>query len=228
MASPHLTTADIPGKRERRISGITCRCICSTGCNPANRSGCVTLQAHDDRRPEYVLGSRALEQSLARVEAAADADAVDHLAAAAECLWWLTALDEWHRRRVGDELYWPAREASEAGRTVAGLIYARNLVGHQLARVLGLVWKDSEVHVKHGGEWRRAQTMVKVDGEWQPARPKVAAVRWQPLADLPAPDQPERHGRDEMYRQHVEGHSPTAALRLGSEFLLEEAWQIGA
>ena len=38
------------------------------------------------------------------------------------------------------------------------------------------------------------------------------ASEWIPLADLPSPGEPEKHGRDQMYQEHVAGRPMTEPM----------------
>lgn len=60
--------------------------------------------------------------------------------AVGEALWWISAADEFIRKRVSNSMpmreYCPRMQRTAAGLRLAGLVYLRNRAGHQLAAVL--------------------------------------------------------------------------------------------
>lgn len=118
----------------------------------------------------------------------------DPLVSLAEVLTWLYALEEHHRK--ADANFYDARNKSAGGMTEAGLIYARNLITHQLADVARLV--------AHPGNLLMAQRRMRGRRHGSVSiMPPVREYRWHPLGDLPPPDEPETYGRDAMYEAYV-------------------------
>jgi hypothetical protein len=102
--------------------------------------------------------------------------------ALAEALFWIAALDN-HFQGVDPTAYFRRRKRDDRGRTVAGLIYARNRAGHGLEVAVLL----------------HRSISVGTDGELTGA----VELTWAPLADLPK--RPDPRDRDELYDQHVAG-----------------------
>lgn len=103
------------------------------------------------------------------------------LIAVGHALWWIGALEDWHRDRLGDRSYFDIRPE-----IVGGLRYVRNLVAQQLARTIQI----GEIH----------GTLRRFDGEgWAPvtladmleapsetaAAVTVEVARWVRLQELP-------------------------------------------
>jgi hypothetical protein len=116
--------------------------------------------------------------------------------ALSEALFWIAALDDQGRALPG---YDARRDGEDGGRTVGGLVYARNRHAHNLVTA-----GEAEFIVP-------APTVIQMP----PGEPAAASsgrgtvfamrARWVPLVALPPPDRPERHGRDAMYDGHVAG-----------------------
>ena len=121
--------------------------------------------------------------------------------------------------------YYAIRDLSPRGQVVGGLIYARGLATHKDASVRLLAWRPiKQDYVGVGGEWRPIkQHYVGVGGEWRPVTGSAVGVaEWPPLATLPRPDGPERHGRDLMYGACVAGRSLLEPLQEARAFFAAE------
>jgi hypothetical protein len=120
----------------------------------------------------------------------------------AEALNWLYSLEEWHKeelKAVGVD-YYVRRDSDPDGRIVAGVVYARGLVAHQLTLVSMLVvgvFPTFFPSVFPGGE------------EW----------RWRRFLDLPPPSKKENHQRDQRYVDYVEDEPLLTILRAAERFL---------
>jgi hypothetical protein len=133
-----------------------------------------------------------------------DPTAGDPLIPFAEALNWLYSLEEWHKeqlRAVGVPDYYTRRDNDPDGRVVAGVIYARGLVAHQLAtagRLAHGVFPSTFPSVFPGG----------------------LAWRWRPFSELPPPGKPETHGRDQKYRRYVEHEPVLTTMRATQRFFI--------
>lgn len=115
--------------------------------------------------------------------------------ALSEALFWVGALDDEARR--GDErAYWSQRDNEPYGRTVAGLLYARNFHTHELISTAAVNW-----------EIGTATAFVTPPGKAPrpPGRGTLFSVQfvWEDLARLPLPALRERRSRDRLYDDHV-------------------------
>jgi len=127
------------------------------------------------------LGERGLEAAIARVDAK-DADAESIAVSLVEALWWIAALDDRH-----EEAYTPGHvpghyfdhlRVGDQGDTVAGLVWARNIVGHELVNATTLF-----------------DVVLTWDGEpltWGGERLTWGEPSWHQRADLPNPRRPEK------------------------------------
>jgi hypothetical protein len=118
-------------------------------------------------------------------------------ASVVEALFWIAALDD-HFQGVAPD-YFNRRDSEPGGRTVGGLVYARNLGGHGL----------------------HAASAVRYEvGAIGSGRPLLSAYfRWAQLADLPKPGRTEKRDRDRMYEERVAGQPLSEPLRVAHEWL---------
>lgn len=193
-------------------------------------------------RREY--GETLLADALERLRQAAAAPSPGpgtlsaQLTAVKSALDAVDALDEHHRRRVGKHRYWRdltgdgrgGRNDHPEGQAVAGHLYVRNLAHHQLVRALHIGWAPMALKMyDHGSGQLIPMTMKMYDhvsSRWLLMEMRRAAVSWKPLAELPDPEQPERHGRDKCYAEHLAGRDATQTLLVAQRFLTETVWQL--
>lgn len=156
----------------------------------------------------------ALHKATARVAAALDGifsgeGAGPIWAALSEALFWVAALEDEAERAPG---YFTRRNADPGGLTVGGLVYARNMHAHELVTAGEVEWVVGSV-----------TAVLTPPGEPppEPGRGMIFGVRlrWVPLSKLPPPRETEKHGRDEMYRDHVEGRLLTEPLHAAATWL---------
>ena len=145
----------------------------------------------------WCVGETALHAAIERVRACSEDTPATEIAAT-EAIWWCSALDDWHRGRLGDRSYFALRSSSREGGVVRGLAYVRNLSAHQLALGPGFV-TVGEPLVPFTPTWDEDLGEIVRIG-LQPVE-----IRWRPIAELPAPERPERHRRDDAYSQCVAG-----------------------
>ena len=122
-----------------------------------------------------------------------------HLASLGEALWWIASLDDHCKHIEGESAYFTRRDADGAGQTVSGLIYARNLHGHNLAP-LATIATHSEaapLRLPYRENGPHAQVIQSSTA--------VMTLVWRELSHLQAPTKAERHGRDQLYSDHVAG-----------------------
>ena len=113
--------------------------------------------------------------------------------ALSESLFWVAAIDDELRHHPD---YYADRAASEEGRTVGGLVYARNRHAHELVSTGHAVFRVGQGRV-----------VVTPPGE-QPPPPGRGTLfsmqmSWAPIDHLPASQKRETHGRDAMYSERV-------------------------
>lgn len=137
-----------------------------------------------------------------------------------DVLAWLYNLEEWSR--LNDLGYYDHRNASENGRTAAGLIWLRGELQHHQMDVRTLAWKPTRPYVKRSDEWVEATTHVRRDGGWVPDRVSVALLVWPARANLPPPTQVEKRHRDEYYDRLVAGQPLLNPLRTALSYFMEE------
>jgi hypothetical protein len=151
---------------------------------------------NDDRQRAEEGLREALDRFDNRVK---DSTLGDPLVSFAEALNWAYSLEEWHEaqlKRVGVD-YYARRDADPDGEIVAGVIYARGLVAHHLVRV-GLVASLERYYDDYGA---------------------YGNLIWRPFSELPAPDQPEKHGRDDKYKARVQHKRLSLTMHAVERFL---------
>lgn len=148
----------------------------------------------------------------------ADSEAGDPLLSLDDVLDDLYALDQYHSKRLEDA-YWTQRNSSADGQTLAGLIYARGLVTHGQAEVARLVTitRKQNVHVlgRRGGGRRGGGSF-----HYSRGASTSTELSWRPFDDLPLPDEPERHGKDVNYQQHVAGKPVLSTVETAVGFIM--------
>jgi hypothetical protein len=123
----------------------------------------------------------------------------------------LYELESMHRIRLTDSRYFAERAADADGQVVGGMIYARGLAVH----------KDSDVADLIG---RRPFTVGRSAlGGGDTLRGPGVALVWIAFTALPSPDNPEKHGRDAMYQQHVEGRDVLDTISDAERFFVRVA-----
>lgn len=109
-------------------------------------------------------------------------------------LYWLYSFEEWSNGQ--DPGYYDHRNASDAGRCAAALVWARGLLQHNGLELGSL-------------QWRPAPTLVLTEDGWKPSTwmPTLVASRsWPAREGLPRPTR-HAHGRDAWYDTYV-AHKP--------------------
>jgi hypothetical protein len=154
------------------------------------------MVANGDRQ----RAEQGLHEALDRFEArASDSSLGDPLVPFAEALNWAYSLEEWHEaqlRKAGVD-YYAKRDNDADGEVVAGVIYARGLVAHHLAKV-GLVASLDRYYDDYGA---------------------YGNLVWRPFSELPPPDKPEKKERDEKYKQRVQHKRLSVTMRAVERFL---------
>jgi hypothetical protein len=159
------------------------------------------MQAFDGSR--YLAGIRRAEEALEASIMNPDEDVA--WSALLDCLAWLYRSEERERQHRGAE-YYAARAASAEGQVLGALVYFRGEVEHSAQcdpYMVGLV--DAQKWVKERGEWRNTGQIVSISARVYPPLHAVARR--------------DRHGRDSMYRSHVEGKALGIPLAKAREFL---------
>jgi hypothetical protein len=121
----------------------------------------------------------------------------------------------------GIAAYYAHRDESPAGRALGGLIWVRGLVVHHQAEVRELLWKATEAWLRIGGRWVPAAKSIYAGGGWQEVSTNSAVAAWPSRSQLPKSDRSSR-GRDELYRQHVEGQHLLLPVRAARDYLENE------
>ncbi len=168
---------------------------------------------------EQELAETGLSESLARLHDHGDSEKA--LIPLAEVLSWLYALENLHRSRLGDELYFRHRRGDREGQALAGLMYARGLVAHQMALVGVLFSWPSKTSTFGGGGRRGGSTIIVTGGG--------STMNWKPLSDLPEPGYDEakrKEDRRPWYREHVEGRLVVGPVEAAARFLIENVRQV--
>jgi hypothetical protein len=143
------------------------------------------------------LVTRACEHLARAIERTAHAiDSGDRDVAsgsAAEASMWVAALDSTLTKQLGNSNYYERRDADHDGRVIGGLVYVRNLLGHQLAEQIDRGWQPV---VSPDGD---AVVIIEADETTTPVGVHGGTLVWLPFWELPPPDEPERNLRDETY-----------------------------
>jgi hypothetical protein len=151
------------------------------------------------------LGQQGLGAALGRSEAKGTS-APGIVTSLAEALWWVAALDDHHEAAFGSVDYFQTIRVGDGGETVAGLVWARNLVGHELVTITTLfetLLTSGDDQLTWGGE-----------------RLTWGTPSWLLRADLPAPRRKENHARDQMYDKHVAGRPIAEPFTVAHDWFL--------
>jgi hypothetical protein len=148
-------------------------------------------------------GFESLRANAEQLEAALRADEASQWTAAANTLASVKRLDDY--LSCHDASYYGRRDGDPQGKTVAGLVYVRNLVDHGMAIATALGWQRTQVRVRRNGDWVLANMKVRVNGQWVDAEARTATRVWANFGDLPLPGIPEKNGRDLAYVACVAG-----------------------
>lgn len=146
---------------------------------------------------ELRRGTEGLDEAIQRT--AAGWSEQEALKALDEALDRLHSVEEFHKKRLEPDRYFAARDKSEAGRVLAGLMYVRGLTHHQLATTSDLVDAFSDTFTVTFG-----------------------ALQWRPFGQLPLPHRREVHDRDALYQAHVQGQDVLGTLTDAKRFLVNE------
>lgn len=113
--------------------------------------------------------------------------------ALSEALYWVAAMDDRYR---GAADYFSRRDKDAGGRTVAGLVYARNSHAHELVSAGEAVFEVGSIRPVQIPPGETAPPPGR--GPWFSMQ-----LRWVTLDRLPLPAHVERHGRDVFYQNHI-------------------------
>jgi hypothetical protein len=155
------------------------------------------MRAPDAER--YLDGLRAAEDHLETVN---HRDEDQMWQALLSCLAWLYRCEE--RERAARADYYAVRAAAPGGRTLAGLIFFRGEVEHA-----------KQGHPYRLGAVPEKRPIKTADG-WVEAKRYIARYVYPPL-HAGAVDK--NHGRDGLYREHVEGRQLVQAISEARAFL---------
>jgi hypothetical protein len=158
---------------------------------------------------ERSRAEQGLHEALDRVrERTADPSRGDPLISVAEVLTWCKALEDGHKKRIPS--YFADRDGDDDGRALAGLMYARNLVQHQLATVGTLFSWPTRMTRQTSG---RGGSVTHISGGG-------TSFEWNAFGALPDPDKPSKtHDRDVFYRDRVERRLLATPLEAAERFL---------
>ena len=156
------------------------------------------------------LGIGALEAAIARLREAnsrviTGGGAGPVAYALGEAMFWVAALDNHFKGSVPD--YWDTRASEEKGRTVGGVIYARNALGHGLFVAGAVRFQAHPPTLVRGGDkvtLRWARLPGRDYGSPDRGTAFSAQLIWVDLANLP-PVSGTQHERDQWYSDHVAG-----------------------
>lgn len=126
--------------------------------------------------------------------------------ALSEALYWVAALDD-HASKLG-ACYFKTRDADPVGKTVGGLVFARNIHAHELVTTGEASFQMGSPRIKltppgepvpKGRGTLFSVTLIWIPLTNLPARPAVVSRKQQD------PRGADPHGRDLMYRDRVAG-----------------------
>jgi hypothetical protein len=147
--------------------------------------------------------AEAFDRLRGRVGTQADPGSV--LVSLGETLEWLYALEELHKGAT----FYAARIGDPAGETEGGLIYARGLLTHGLASLAALVTFP----------WPTVFGMGSGGGSRIISPPSATEYRWKSFVDLPPPRKDDKHHRDRMYQDRVQGQPVLPPLATAKAYL---------
>lgn len=149
-----------------------------------------------DPMPRLIVALDGFEAARKRFEDNSQ-DADSSFVPLTETLWWAICINDGLRSH-GDRDYEDALENFEHGRTVRGLVYVRNLLGHARATAVRIA----------GG----LTVPLTVPFTIPPVE-----LYWLPVDELPEPDRPQPRNR-EAYTDAVAGRSVSDTLLLASSW----------
>jgi hypothetical protein len=155
-----------------------------------------------------------LEGAISRYEAGlGESSGIMARVAVGEALWWISAADEFIRKRVSNGMsqsnYNHAIQATSAGRRLVGLVYLRNRAGHQLATAIDQAVASATSNytvVQADGSSQVGIVTARINGLLKPFEVSPAeGYFFAPSSDLPNPDpaHPETLNRDLCYEDLV-------------------------
>jgi hypothetical protein len=122
--------------------------------------------------------------------------------ALSEALYWVAALDDW-AKSPDEESYFKRRALTPEGRTVGGLVFARNAHAHELVTAGEAEFEMGTPVIRTGPE---ASQYSGGGGTLFTVR-----FKWVALEKLTARDK--NHGRDRMYDERVAGRLLTEPFK---------------
>ncbi|MCU1675616.1 MAG: hypothetical protein JWM93_374 [Frankiales bacterium] len=147
----------------------------------------------------------ALDESIENLRAAALTQGEDVIwRRTLEVLGWLYRWEEFVRKSTPN--YYHRRDASDIGRTLGALIWARGIADHNAAAVRELVM-TSGLLIRKYGRWVDTETLVRVDGAWQPVTHSIEVGLWPPADALASQTDKPARGRAVSYANHVQGQT---------------------
>jgi hypothetical protein len=185
-------------------------------------------QAADRIAGGTALGLEGLRSAIERLHRANEqilsgSGAAPSAIALGEALFWIAALDDDFKTSAGPGVYFKARSEDHRGRTVGGLVYARNMLGHGLGTTAGMQFEVHPPTIVQEG------STVTVKWARLPGREYSSEnhgtvfstqLLWVALGDLPeAPEDP--HGRHEWYAKNVAGAPLSSPLEVAREWFEE-------
>lgn len=161
---------------------------------------------------QRTLGETGLREALGRLtERVRNRSKGDPVISLGEALEWCYRLEEYHAKRLGRRAYSALRAGSNDGRALAGLMYARGLFTHLLVPAAALVTLPGSRRPPLYRGRRRTMAIIQPSTEY----------RFKPLSSLPAPGKPEKHGRDALYRLHLENKPIDIPMKEALHFLTQ-------
>lgn len=151
------------------------------------------------------LGERGLSNALERLSEALRSNGVDPRLPFNEALFWGYALQEFHKKRLGNG-YHEVCKGSRVGLVTSAVMFARGLVTHELTDVM-------DVTVIRG-----AEPGLAIPGRAVPGTSTRGEFRWAALPDDTV--DPRGYERVELYRSHVSGKDLLPILEEVESFLL--------
>jgi hypothetical protein len=137
-----------------------------------------------------------------------------------EALFWIAALDHFFAEQQGYQAYWASRASDARGRTVGGLIFARNVLGHGLHIAGAIRFTAHPPTVVKDGDNLTIQWARLPGREYgSPDRGTVLSIQmaWADLEQLPTPSGPQ-WDRDVWYRDLVAAQPLSGPLKTASEW----------
>jgi hypothetical protein len=118
----------------------------------------------------------------------------------AEALYWLSVVEDDEEKKIGSSAYYGHRSGSTDGETVGALVFARNLITHELII-------PAELHVRGAyGSAAYGSAAYGGSAEWH----------WKRRSELGNPT--DKYGRDALYDKHVAGGHVDSPLQAAERF----------